>query len=134
MYIWLFSMHVPVYHIYAWCPKRTEEGVRYSRAGVAGGCGLLCRCSQTNPGPLEEQQCSSLLSRFSSCWGLVVECLSYEELHWWTPAKEGCMDHTKQQISYERFIGEGSKRLPLSRDWKGQRQDDKEWAVMVSTF
>lgn len=115
VYIWLFSMHVPAYHICAWCPKRTEEGVRYSRAGVADGCGLLCRCSQTNPGPLEEQQCSSLLSRFSSCWGLVVKSLSDEEYVGGPQPKKAAWI-TPCNRSHMRDLLEGGKRLPLSRD------------------
>lgn len=42
---------------------------------------------------------------FLQLLGFSGEEFKWWRVHWWTPAKEGCMDHTMQQISYERFIG-----------------------------
>ena len=33
-----------------------RDGVRFPKAGVAGGCELQCQCWELNLGPLQEQQ------------------------------------------------------------------------------
>jgi hypothetical protein len=43
-----------VYHLYAWCPWRPEEGIRSPGTGVADDCEPLCGYWELNPGPFEE--------------------------------------------------------------------------------
>ena len=46
-------MHV--YHMYAWCLKMPEGGIRSSGTGVMDGSEPPCWCWESNLGPLEEQ-------------------------------------------------------------------------------
>jgi hypothetical protein len=41
-----------------WCPQRSGEGIRFPGTGVMDGCGLPCRCWDSNLGPLQEQHCA----------------------------------------------------------------------------
>ena len=40
--------------VHAWCPWRSEKGVRPPGTGVTEGCKSLCR--ELNPHPLEKEQ------------------------------------------------------------------------------
>ena len=44
-----------VYHMYAWCQWRPEEGIGSPGTGVLDGCEALYECWDPNPGPLKEQ-------------------------------------------------------------------------------
>lgn len=48
-------MHISVYHIYAWCPRRPKEGLRTHGPGVTDSYDLSCGCWKSNPGPVDEE-------------------------------------------------------------------------------
>lgn len=43
-----------VYHVYAWYPEKTEEGVRFPGTGDVGVFETLCECYEPNLGPLQK--------------------------------------------------------------------------------
>jgi hypothetical protein len=51
----VFPGYMSVYCGGAWCLRRSEEDIRYSRFGLPGGCELACRFWVSHPGPLQEQ-------------------------------------------------------------------------------
>ena len=44
-----------VHHVYAWFPRKLEEGIRSPRTGVTAGCGSPYEGWELNPGCLQEQ-------------------------------------------------------------------------------
>jgi hypothetical protein len=46
---------VCVYHMFDWYPQRFEEGVEFSKIGIADSCEPSRGCWELNPGSLEEQ-------------------------------------------------------------------------------
>lgn len=46
---------ISVYHMHAWCPQRSEEGIRSPGTGVPDNCELPCGCWDLNLGSLEEK-------------------------------------------------------------------------------
>lgn len=76
---------VYVYHIYAWCLLRSEEGVSIPGTEVRDGWEQLCGCWKPSPDPLREQglsllaispaSCISLLFPFTLFSGFIMYCL-----------------------------------------------------------
>ena len=72
-----------MYHVWAWCPQRSEEGISTSRAGAMDGCELAWRYWELNPGPLEKQQgpitselsLQPMFNIFKSIFTLFILCL-----------------------------------------------------------
>jgi hypothetical protein len=55
--VWVFVLAcVYVYHMCAWCPRRSKECIRFQGNGVTASCGPPCECFEPSPGPLQEQQ------------------------------------------------------------------------------
>lgn len=54
----LFCLHIciHVYRVHTLCLWRSEVSVRYPGTGVTHECKPPCRCCQTSPDPLHEQQ------------------------------------------------------------------------------
>lgn len=46
---------ISVYHMHAWCPQRSEEGIRSPGTEVMDGCGPPYRYGEINPDPLQGQ-------------------------------------------------------------------------------
>lgn len=44
-----------VYHMFALCERRSEEGITFPGNGVTGGCEMNCWCWELNLDPLQEQ-------------------------------------------------------------------------------
>lgn len=44
-----------VYHMFAWCERRSEEGITCPGNGVTDGCEMNCWCWELNLDPLQEQ-------------------------------------------------------------------------------
>ena len=44
-----------MYYIYAWCPRKSEEGIGFPGTGVTDGCRLPHRYRKSNPDHLKEQ-------------------------------------------------------------------------------
>ena len=44
-----------VYHVCAWCLRRSEDGIRSPGTGVKSGCESPCGCWVLKLGPLQEQ-------------------------------------------------------------------------------
>lgn len=55
---------MPVYHLCAWCPRRSEEGAGSSGIGSMDGYTPPCRCWELNPGPPQGQGLLSTKSSF----------------------------------------------------------------------
>lgn len=49
--VWVFCLHVCLSIMYVQCPKRPEEGIVFSRAGVTEGCQPPRGYWEPNPGP-----------------------------------------------------------------------------------
>lgn len=45
-----------VYHMFAWCERRSEVGITSPGNGVTGGCEITCWCWELNLDPLQDQQ------------------------------------------------------------------------------
>lgn len=60
MYMSVLPACIPVHHVRVCCLGSPEEGVRSPRTRVINGCESPCRCSESNPYPLEEQQCCAI--------------------------------------------------------------------------
>lgn len=56
LYYFLCVSVLSVYHVYAWCPRRSRENTRFSRIKVTDGCELPCRSWGLNSAPLQKQQ------------------------------------------------------------------------------
>lgn len=68
LYIEVFWLHVCMYIQGVQWPQKSEEDIRFYRAGVTNGCEMSCRCWGPNLVLCKSSQCSSplsLLSRFS---------------------------------------------------------------------
>lgn len=56
---------VSMYHMHAWCVRRSEEGVRSPGIGIRDGCGLPCGYWETKPGPFART--SALVHKIQFC-------------------------------------------------------------------
>lgn len=52
--IWMFCLHVSVYHVQAWNPRRSGEGTGDPGTEVTGGFEPPCGCWELNLGLLQE--------------------------------------------------------------------------------
>jgi hypothetical protein len=67
LYINVLSASISVHHMHAWCSQRPNGDIIYiSWVGLTDGCEWPCRCWEQNPGALEDQPVSKLLSQLSS--------------------------------------------------------------------
>lgn len=69
MCLWVCVMYV--HHVYAWCTRRPEEGIKSLETGVTNGCQPPEGCWEPNPGPLQEQPALLGLNHLSSPQQLV---------------------------------------------------------------
>ena len=104
---------VSVYHKYAWCLKRPEEGTKFPETGVTGNF----ECRELNLGPLEEQ---AVLAASGPSLLSVVIILKVDDSHW--NLDEGQPTHCfpsklhwtlKSERTSNRIIHTGPQVLPL---------------------
>ena len=50
----VLSQCIYVHHMHAWCPQKSEEGVRVPGTRVMSICEPPCGCQELNLGPLQE--------------------------------------------------------------------------------
>jgi hypothetical protein len=51
---WMFAFMYTVYHVHAWWPEGSEEGVSSPSTAISDGCELPCECWPLNLGPVQE--------------------------------------------------------------------------------
>ena len=80
MWMSVLLVYMYVYHVCAWCPWKSEEGVRSPETGVMDSWEPPCQSWELNPVPLQEQVLltvdSSLQDYFGGGEGCVCVCLS----------------------------------------------------------
>lgn len=67
MFSRVFGLHVmDVYQVCAWCPRRSEKGVKSAGTGVRDGCGVIMVAENQTQMLSKSSKCSQSLTHLSS--------------------------------------------------------------------
>lgn len=71
---WCLPACMSMYHMYACCPQRPEQGLRSPGIGVGDSCELPCACWELNLGPLGKQLMLLTAEPYTHCLKYICNC------------------------------------------------------------